>query len=85
VVAWLIPVGRTGLSIAAGYAGIVALLCFYTGPVALVLGILALRGLRGSPLRGKVRAWFAVVAGVLGTGLLAAFALGSLLQLPGWS
>ncbi len=84
-VAWLIPVGRTGLSIAAGYAGIVALLCFYAGPVALVLGILALRGLRGSPLRGKGRAWFAVVVGVIGTGLLAAFALGSLLHVPGWS
>jgi hypothetical protein len=45
----------------------VALLCFYFSPVALVLGLLALRGLRDSPLGGRGRAWFAVVVGSLGT------------------
>ena len=70
---WLIPVGRTGLSIAAGYAGIVALFIFYLAPGALVLGVLALRGLRDSPLGGRGRAWFAVIAGSLGSALLALF------------
>jgi hypothetical protein len=70
-VEWLIPVGRTGLSIGAGYAGLVALLCFYFAPIALVLGVLALRGLRDSPLGGRGRAWFATIVGGLGTLLLA--------------
>jgi hypothetical protein len=67
---WLIPVGRTGLSIAAGYAGLVALLCFYTAPIALILGVFALRGLRGSPLGGRGRAWFGAIVGGLGTALI---------------
>jgi hypothetical protein len=64
---WVLPVGRTGLSIAAGYVGLVAVLCFYVAPVALVVGLLALRGLRDSPLGGRGRAWFAVIVGGLGT------------------
>lgn len=82
---WLIPMGRTGLSIAAGYAGIVGLLCFYTAPVALVLGLLALRELRDPTLRGRGRAWFATVVGALGSALLLVFVVADLLDVPGWS
>ena len=74
VLRWLVPVGRTGLSIAAGYAGIAALLCFYAAPLSLVLGLLALRQLRDPTLRGRGRAWFATVVGGLGTAGLAVFA-----------
>ena len=69
---WVLPTGRSGLAITAGYLGIVALLCFFTAPVALVVGILALRQLNGSALKGRGRAIFAIVVGALGTaGLLA--------------
>lgn len=69
---WILPVGRTGLSVAAGYLGLVALVFFFLAPASLVVGLLALRGLRGSSLGGRGRAWFAVVVGALGTaGLLA--------------
>lgn len=70
---WVVPVGRTGLSIAAGYAGIAALLCFYTSPLALVLGLLALRQLRDPRLRGRGRAWFGTIAGGLGCALFGLF------------
>ena len=63
----LIPVNRTGLSIAAGYAGLFAVLVV-TAPIALVLGVLALRDLRDKPdVGGRGRAWFGLVAGALGT------------------
>lgn len=63
----LIPVNRTGLSIAAGYAGLFAVLIVFA-PIALVLGVLALRDLSHKPtVAGRGRAWFGVVAGGLGT------------------
>ena len=63
----LLPVNRTGLSIAAGYAGLFAMLVV-TAPIAIVLGVLALRDLRDKPdVGGRGRAWFGVVAGVLGS------------------
>ena len=68
----LLPVGRTGLSIAAGYAGLFAV-TLVLAPFALFLGILALRDLKARPEKlGKGRAVFGVVMGLLGTiGLLA--------------
>tara|TARA_B100000315_G_C14284774_1_gene454685 strand:+ start:90 stop:440 length:351 start_codon:yes stop_codon:yes gene_type:complete len=66
----LLPVGRSGLAIAAGYAGLFALLVF-PAPLALVLGILAIRDLRKHPTKhGMGRAIFGVVIGALGTALL---------------
>jgi hypothetical protein len=66
----LIPVGRSGLSIAAGYAGLLCLVVV-PGPVALVLGILALLDFRKHPEKfGRGRAWFGVVAGAAATILL---------------
>jgi hypothetical protein len=63
----LLPVNRTPLSIAAGYAGLVAML-IVPAPLALLLGVLALRDLRGQPaVGGRGRAWFGTIAGALGT------------------
>lgn len=75
----LLPVGRSGLAIAAGYAGLFALLVF-PAPLALVLGLLAVRDLRQHPKKhGMGRAVFGIVTGALGTGLLAWMGLANVL------
>jgi hypothetical protein len=67
----LLPIGRSPLAIAAGYAGLFAVIPFFA-PIALVLGILAIRHIRRNPeLHGLGRAWFGLVMGVVGTMLLA--------------
>ncbi len=67
----LLPVGRSGLAIAAGYAGLFALL-IVPAPLALLLGVLAIRDLRRHPKKhGMGRAVFGVVIGGLGTCVLA--------------
>lgn len=67
---YIIPVGRTGLSLAAGYLGLFAILVL-PAPFALVLGILALRELKAKPHKlGRCRAWFGTIMGGLGTLLL---------------
>ena len=72
----VLPVGRSGLAIAAGYAGLFALLLF-PAPLALVLGILAIVDIRRNPEKhGMGRAIFAVITGGLGTALLAVAFLG---------
>src|SRR4051812_36603166 len=69
---WLLPVGRSGLAIAAGYAGLFALIVL-PAPVALVLGVLAALDLRRHPSKhGWGRTIFAIVTGLLGTAVLAA-------------
>jgi len=66
----LLPVGRSGLAIAAGYAGLFALLIF-PAPLALLLGLLAVRDLRRNPTKhGMGRAVFAITTGALGTAML---------------
>lgn len=66
----LLPVGRSGLAIAAGYAGLFALLVV-PAPVALILGFLAYRDLKQHPeKRGMGRTVFGLVLGSLGTLLL---------------
>jgi hypothetical protein len=66
-VEYLLPVNRTGLSIAAGYAGLFAILLIFA-PIALVLGVLALRDLQDKPaVAGRGRAWFGLIAGAIGT------------------
>ena len=62
---WLLPVGRSWQSILAGYLGLVALFVWPLAPVAIVLGVLGLRRARTGG-KGSGRAWFALVAGVLG-------------------
>lgn len=68
---WILPVGRSGLAIAAGYAGLFTLL-LVPAPLALLLGVLAVRDLKRHPKKhGMGRAVFAIVMGVLGTTALA--------------
>jgi len=70
----LMPIGRSGLAIAAGYVGLVAIFVFPAAPVAIVLGILAMRDINANPQKhGKGRAIFAIIAGGIVT--LAAVAI----------
>lgn len=73
---WLVPVGRSGVSIAAGYVGLVALFVWALGPVAIWLGVLGLRRARTGG-HGSGRSWFGIVVGVLAT-------LGALAVLVSW-
>jgi len=72
----LLPVGRSVWAIAAGYAGLFAVLCF-PAPIALILAVIAIRDIKRHPEKhGMGRAVFGLVMGILGT-------LGLLLALPG--
>ncbi|WP_454050327.1 DUF2510 domain-containing protein [Cellulomonas sp. Marseille-Q8402] len=63
---WLVPTGRSWQSIVAGYVALLALLVWPLGPVALGLGLWAMRrGNAGG--HGRGRAVFAIVVGVLAT------------------
>lgn len=67
VVRMLLPVDRSGWAIAAGYAGLFCLI-IVPGPLALILGGVALWHLKRNPkLHGLGRAWFGLVAGLLAT------------------
>jgi hypothetical protein len=67
----LLPIRTSGWSIAAGYLGLLSLFPFFA-PVALIVSLVALRDVRARPhLRGKGRAIFGLVMGVLFTLLLA--------------
>jgi predicted acyltransferase len=66
----LLPIGRSGLAIAAGYAGLFAILLI-PAPLALLLGILAIRDLKKHPKKyGRGRAIFGLVMGGVCTLLL---------------
>lgn len=72
----LIPVGRSGLAIAAGYAGLFALIPFLA-PLAVLLGILAIRDLKRHPDKhGMGRAIFGLVMGIVFTIVLAVMVIG---------
>ena len=59
---WLLPIGRSWQSIAAGYVGLVALAIWPLGPVAIALGIWAMSRARHGG-HGRGRAVFAIVVG----------------------
>ena len=68
---FILPIGpQSGLAIAAGYLGLFSLipgLSLVTGPVAIILGILALSDLKKHPeKRGMGRAITALVCGPIG-------------------
>jgi hypothetical protein len=66
----LLPVGRSGWAIAAGYLGLVSVLCI-PAPFALLAGILAIREMRRDPKKhGMGRAVFGIVMGGIGTVML---------------
>lgn len=61
----LIPVGRSGLAIAAGYAGLLSFIPG-VGLAAIVLGVLALRDIKAHPEKhGAGRAWTGIILGVI--------------------
>ncbi len=70
----LLPVGRSGWAIAAGYFGLFSFVIF-PAPISLILGIVAIWHLKKNPqLHGFGRAIFGLVMGALGS-LVLAFAL----------
>ena len=61
----LVPIGRSGWAIAAGYIGLLSFIPF-VGFLALALGIVAVRDLHKHPDKyGAGRAWFGIIAGGL--------------------
>lgn len=67
---WILPVNVAKLALWAGYVGLLAIVA-YPAPLALLLGILAIRDLRRHPeKRGMGRAVFAIVMGSIGTVIL---------------
>jgi hypothetical protein len=67
---FLLPVGRSGLAIAAGYLGLFSLIVF-PAPLALLFGLLAIRDMNRHPEKhGMGRAVFGVVMGAIGTAIL---------------
>jgi len=63
----VLPVGRSGWAIAAGYLGLFSLICF-PAPFALVVGIIAFLDIKKNPDKhGMGRAIFGIVMGVLGS------------------
>lgn len=70
----LLPVGRSGLAIAAGYLGLFSVLIL-PAPLAIILGILAIRDIRASrltpkPKHGMGRAVFGIIMGAVGALIL---------------
>lgn len=64
---FVIPINTSGLAIAAGYVGLISVLCL-PAPLALILGILALRQLKKNPkMHGHARAIFAIAMGTIFT------------------
>src|SRR5688572_6415637 len=67
---FVLPVGRSGWAIAAGYLGLISVLGF-PAPFAVVAGILAIREMRRNPKKhGMGRAVFGIVMGAIGTIIL---------------
>ena len=63
----VLPVGRSGWAIAAGYLGLCAFI-IYPAPLALIASILAFRDLKRHPEKdGRGRAVFGLVLGIIGT------------------
>ncbi len=77
----LLPVGRSGWAIAAGYLGLVSVLCL-PSPLALICGIMAVREMRRDPSKhGMGRAVFGIIMGGIGTAFLLMWAVAALIAL----
>lgn len=60
----ILPVNRSGYSIAAGYFALVSFPFLIFAPIAFGLGMVALRDIKKHPERaGRGRAWFGVIYG----------------------
>ena len=80
----LLPVGRSGWAIAAGYMGLFSILLI-PAPMALILGAVGWWDISKSksssnPKHGMGRVIFGLIAGLIGTGFLLFFVIGSLLK-----
>jgi hypothetical protein len=75
---WALPTGRSWQAIAAGYVALFAIVLWPLGPVALGLGIWALRTASRQGSHGRGRAIFGVVVGASTTALLAAVLVSAL-------
>jgi hypothetical protein len=64
---WMVPTGRSGWAIAAGYVALFAWFVWPLGPVALLCGLMGVRAIRRGGTYGHGRAWFGVVVGALAT------------------
>lgn len=72
----LIPVGRSGLAIVAGYVGLISILVFPLGPIAILFGVLAMRDINAHPEKhGMGRVIFAFIVGGIATLVLFYFLL----------
>jgi hypothetical protein len=61
----MIPIGRSGYAIAAGYIGLFSILVI-PAPFAILFGYLALKDIKRHPEKtGKGRAWFGIIMGIL--------------------
>jgi ribosomal protein L40E len=82
VLRMLVPVGRSGWAIAAGYAALFSVL-LVPAPLALLFGILAVRDIKSNPEKiGMGRAIFGIVMGVLFTVGLILFVVWQLMTMP---
>ena len=76
----LLPIGRSGWAIAAGYLGLFSLLVI-PAPFALICGILAVRDIRRNPQKhGMGRAVFGIILGGLGTLVIIVLLVNTLLS-----
>ena len=72
----LLPVGRSFWAIAAGYCGLLSLLCWILGPAAILCGVMALRDMKLHPERhGMGRVWTGFILGGIGTLILCFYGL----------
>jgi hypothetical protein len=77
----LLPVGRSGWAIAAGYLGLVSVLCL-PSPLALICGIMAIREMRRDPSKhGMGRAIFGIVMGGVGTAVMLLWGVAAIIAL----
>jgi hypothetical protein len=77
----LLPVGRSGYAIAAGYAALFALFLVIPAPFALIFGIMAIRDIKRHPEKhGLGRAWFGIIVGTIITALVLAFMVFAVFQ-----
>lgn len=73
----VLPVGRSVLSIIAGYLGLFSIIIF-PAPLALIVGIIAVVDLKKHPKKyGMGRAVFGIVMGAIGTLVLLAGVMGA--------
>ena len=80
----LLPVGRSGWAIAAGYLGLFSLIVL-PAPIALIVSLIAIRDIRKHrndphPKHGLGRAIFGLIMGVLGSGVIVFFLVASVMK-----